>query len=228
MINCLIVDDDPVMCDLLEHFCSKTPIIKNVISTESGFEAINLITQKEFDLILLDYNLDDLTGEDILKVTQGKTKVIMVTSNTEFGATSYQFENVVDFLVKPIEYSRFHTALQRVIGKEERKESKENDSIFVKDGNKLVKVHFPDILYLKAEANYTSIVTTERKILTLITMKKIESELPENFQRTHRSFIVNVDHIDSIDKNEITIGKNFVPISQKYSSDLHSRINLLN
>ena len=110
-MNCLIVDDDPLICDLIEHFCSKTEEVSSVLTTQSGFEAVTLIQSNSFDLIFLDFDLPDITGKDILKVLNKETNVIMITSKSEFAAESYDYDQIVDFLVKPIDFSRFYKAV---------------------------------------------------------------------------------------------------------------------
>ncbi len=223
----LIVDDDPLMCDLLEHFCSKIDDISSVVTTTSGFESINLINSSTFDLILLDYNLPDITGEDILKIASPHTAVIMITANRNFAPDSYNYDQIVDFLVKPINFSRFFKAFQKAQAFHSRNQS-QGHRLFIKDGNKLVKINLEDVYYFKSEANYISVVMEKKKILTLMTLKDLEVKLPDFFQRVHRSFIVNLNRITTIGNNLIEIGKDHIPLSQSYEKILYQKISLLN
>lgn len=223
----LIIDDDVLICDLLEHFCSKSDSIKTVTKSHSGFEAIQLLGQSDFDLIFLDYNLPDLTGKQIAGLIKPSTAIVMVTSHTEFAAESYSYDNIVDFLVKPIDYQRFEKAIIAV-NEYHSKSSANHSAIFLRDGNKLVKVSWDDILYFKAEANYISVVLKEKKILTLMTMKDLEAKLPSNFQRIHRSYVVNINKIESIESGICVVGTDSLPISNSYDKILLSKINLLN
>ncbi|HMS68986.1 MAG TPA: response regulator, partial [Saprospiraceae bacterium] len=113
-MNCLIVDDDQLICSLLSHFSSKVAEIGTITTANSGFEAIHLINNNIYDVIFLDFNLPDLTGREMVKIIPKETPVIMITSNKEFAAESYAFDNIVDYLVKPINFDRFFQAVQKV------------------------------------------------------------------------------------------------------------------
>jgi len=226
-MQCLIVDDDQLICDLLEHFCSKTQEISHVTTTNSGFESINLINRNIFDVIFLDYNLPDVTGEEILTMIPNDTAVVMITAHKEFAAEAYNYEKIVDFLVKPFDFARFFRSVEQaqkfLSGK-----SREVSHLFVRDGTKLVKIDLHNVLYFKAEANYVAIVMEGRKILTLMTLKELVKRLPKTFQRVHRSYIVNLNKIDTIEVGSVVVRQNVIPVSNTYEKKLLSRINLLN
>lgn len=225
-MNCLIVDDDPLICDLLEHFCSKIEAIQGVTVTNNGFESVNLINQNHFDLILLDFDLPDITGKDILELLPKDTVVIMITANKEFALDSYEYEQVADFLAKPIDFTRFFKGVQKVLKKEKDTPVK-SEKLFIKDGTSLVKVDLAEVLFVKSAANYVELVLVDRKIMTLMTLKEIEQKLPDRFQRIHRSYIVNVDKIDSISGGDVHIREEEISISESYEKDLLKKINLL-
>ncbi|MEQ6121939.1 LytTR family DNA-binding domain-containing protein [Reichenbachiella sp. MALMAid0571] len=226
-MECLIVDDDPLICDLLNHFCSKVEMITSVTTTNSGFESINLINQKNFGLVLLDYNLPDITGKEILQLVGQHTAVIMITANKDFASESYEYDQIVDFLVKPITFARFFKGIQKAqkfLSGNEQSESQ----LFIKDGNKLVKVDLNEVLYIRSAANYVQLVLAKKKILTLMTLKEIEQKLPGYFQKVHRSYIVNVNKIDTIATGELKINDEEISISDSYEKELLKKINLLN
>lgn len=226
-MNCLIVDDDPLICDLLEHFCSKIDEINGITIAVSGFEALNLINGSNFDFILLDFDLPDITGKDILNCVDSDTAVIMVTSNRDFASDSYTYDQIVDYLVKPIDFPRFFKGFQKVrnyMSNDQEAKSR----MFIKEGNKLVKIRLEEVKYFKSEANYIAVVLNDRKIMTLMALKDLEPKLPEFFQKVHRSYIVNLNFIDFIDSNAIEIGKDHIPVSQRYEKELLKRIELLN
>ncbi|SMD34074.1 two component transcriptional regulator, LytTR family [Reichenbachiella faecimaris] len=225
-MHCLIVDDDPLICDLLEHFCSKVDFVSNVTVTNSGFESINLISQNQFDVILLDYNLPDITGKEILQTVGLGTFVIMITANRDFASESYDYEQIVDFLVKPIDFARFFKGMQKV-QKQSHPSTHDTDQIFVKDGNKLVKVDLKQVKYIKSAANYAELVFEERKLLTLMTLTELAEKLPNYFQRVQRSYIVNVNHIDSIASGDVQVGQEEISISDLYEKELLNKIKLL-
>ena len=224
-MNCLIVDDDPIICDLVEHFCSKVPEIKNVTATNSGFEAVSLFENGNYDVVFLDYDLPDISGKEILDVIGSKAQVIMITSKAEFGAESYNYDSIVDFLVKPIEFGRFYKAIGKIT---QSNTTETNKHLFVKDGLKLVKIEFEKVDFFKSEANYTSVTLDGKKVLTLITMKELERKLPGFFLRVHRSYIVNLNQIKSIGKGECTLGKETIPVSSSYEKELLKKVSLLN
>lgn len=226
-MKCLIVDDDPLICDLLEHFCSKTKGIESVSTAASGFETINLINNSRFDLIFLDFDLPDITGKDILNILDSNIAVIMVTSHKDFASESYNYDQIIDFLVKPINYSRFYKGFQKAQAFFARNKEQKN-RIFVKEGSKLIKINLEEIKYFKSEGNYISIFMENRKILTLMTLKELEHKLPDYFQKVHRSYIVNLNKIDFIDSNAIEIEKEHIPVSTSYEKELLKKIDLLN
>lgn len=226
-MKCLIVDDDPLICDLIEHFCSKINDISSVTTTTSGFESINLINSTSFDIIFLDFNLNDITAKGILETVSPSTCVIMITSNKGFASDSYNYDQIVDFLVKPIDFPRFFKAFQKAKSHMSKSQEKET-RLFIKDGNRLVKIELEAVKYFKSEANYISVVLEDKKILTLMTLKDLLSKLPDYFQRVHRSYIVNLNKIDSINNNVVEIGEDYIPISHSYEKELLTKINLLN
>lgn len=224
-MHCLIVDDDPLICDLLQHFCSKVDFISNVTVTNSGFESVNLISQNTFDLVLLDYNLPDVTGKDILQLISTDTAVIMVTAHKDFAPESYEYDQVVDFLVKPIKFTRFYKGVQKARNYAVRPELE--NLMFVKDGTKLIRVDLTKVLFIKSAGNYAELHLEEKKILTLMTLKELEQKLPGFFQRVHRTCIVNVHRIDSISNGELLINRQEIPVSSSYEKDLMKKISLL-
>ncbi len=226
-MHCLIVDDDQLICDLLDHFCDKVDDILDVTTTNSGFESVNLINRNFFDLIFLDYNLPDVTGREILELIPDDTAVVMITANKEFAAEAYDYDKIVDYLVKPFDFSRFLRSVKQA-QKYLSGRKKEVNHLFVRDGTKLVKIDLREVLFFKAEANYVSVVMADRKVLTLMTLKELVKKLPDYFQRVHRSFVVNLNKIDTIEVSSLKIHQFEIPISNSYEKILLNKINLLN
>ncbi len=227
-MNCLLVDDDPLICDLLTHYCSKVEEITTLTVTNSGFEAISLLNQQQYDLILLDYNLPDITGKDLLVLQNMSAAVIVITSHKDFASESYNYDQVVDFLVKPIDFSRFVKAVIKAARYLQSAHLSEEAPLFVKDGNKLVKVDLSEVLYIRSAANYVQVVLENKKIMTLMALKDMEAKLPGYFQRVHRSYIVNVNKIEMITSGDIHIGDEEIAVSDTYEKALLEKINLLN
>lgn len=226
-MRCLIIDDDPLICDLIVHYCEKTDGIRTVTTTNTGFESINLINNNDFDIIFLDYNLPDTTGKDILEVINPSTQVIMITSHKDFAPESYDYEQITDFLVKPIKYPRFAKAVKKAIAQTKGSEPR-SKRLFFKDGTRLVKVDLNEVLFFKSEANYIAVNLKEKKVLTLMTIKELETKLPDTFMRIHRSYIVNLNLIEEIGQGEVKVNGVYIPVSDRYEKELMKRIDLLN
>ncbi len=225
-LRCLVIDDDPLICDLIKHFCTKIPQVLYCISAGTGRDGLQVLSSQEINLIFLDYNLPDMKGEYLLELKRNKVPVIMVTSESEFAVKSYDYDDVLDFLVKPLSYERFYKAVSRTFNESLSASTTSETTItnpefiFIKDGTKKVKVNFEDLLFLKSEGNYISFVTKEKSTLSLMTSKEIEDKLPTYFRRVHRSYIVNLKKVDSVSSEELCISKYNIPISQKHRKEV--------
>ncbi|MCF7568842.1 LytTR family DNA-binding domain-containing protein [Sabulilitoribacter arenilitoris] len=226
-MRCLIVDDDPLICDLLEHFCTKLGIIFNITISYSGFESITLINQNRFDLILLDYDLPDIRGKEILSILDKNVSVVMITSNRDFGHESYNYPQIIDYLVKPIEFVRFYKAIEKV-KKQVKVGFNEQEHFFIKEGNNLIKIFIKDVLYIKSAGNYLEFYMADRKVMTIMTLKEVTSKLTSSFQQIHRSYIVNIDKVDRVSSEGITISDQMIPLSKTYEEEFFKKLNLLN
>jgi len=225
-LRCLVIDDDPLICDLIKHFCTKIPQVLYCISAGTGKDGLQVLSSQEINLIFLDYNLPDMKGEYLLELKRNDVPVIMITSESEFAVKSYDYDDVLDFLVKPLSFERFYKAVSRTFN-ETASAGATSDTIignpefiFIKDGTKKVKIIFEDLLFLKSEGNYISFVTKEKSTLSLMTSKEIEDKLPTYFRRVHRSYIVNLKKVDSVSSEELSISKYIIPISQKHRKEV--------
>lgn len=229
-LKCLIIDDDPLIGDLLKHFCTKSGLVDYCILSATATDGLRLMAGGEIDLVFLDYNLPDMNGQNFLELKKSRLPVIMVTSDEAFAARSYNYEDVVDYLVKPLSYDRFLKAMQRVTGRQSANPESPGpvtDVFFAKDGNKNVRIKLSEVLFIKSEDNYVAFVFPESQTLSLFTLKDLEAKLPRNFKRVHRSYIVNMDRIDYLTPEEIVLGDKKVPIGEKYRSDLEASLNAL-
>lgn len=223
-MKCLIIDDDPLITDLVKHFSDKCELIEYCVSCNDSIEGLKLLTNSEFDILLLDYNMPDLNGRDLLDLKKDSSTVIMITSNTEFAVDSYKYDAVEDYLVKPLDYESFYNSVSRVINRKNKEDktepSKNQDSIMLRDGNNWVPIHYSEVQYIKSESNYCVFYTDNGKVMTLAKLKDLEIKLPSNFIRCHRSFIINTNFIERINLDELQIKNEPIPISQAFRENI--------
>ncbi|MBE7175503.1 MAG: response regulator transcription factor [Mucilaginibacter polytrichastri] len=222
MIQCLLVDDEPLALDLLADYASKVPFLNLKKATTSPIEALTLAQEGDVDLVFLDVQMPELTGIQFMKIARGKVKVILTTAYPEYALDGYEHD-VVDYLLKPFSFERFMKAVQKAQAALQAPTEKEGvktaaeDFIFVKTEHKIQKVDLDEILFIEGLKDYISIFTPGGRVVTLSTMKKMEDMLPGgNFVRVHKSYIVALDKIESIERSRISIGDKVVPIGDTY------------
>lgn len=228
-LTCLIVEDEPLARNLITDYVSKVPYLKLIQACSSPMQAIELLRNESVDLLFLDIQMPELTGISLLKTLQKKPMVIFTTAYSEYALEGYELD-VVDYLLKPITFERFLRAVDKV---NQRMNSVNSAShvvpnhtsstdqaqpfVFVKDGTKLVKIRWDDILFIEGLKDYVTIHTRQQKVVTLQRLKTLEEQLPaDKFIRVHHSFIVALEAIDHIHKGEVQIGQTMIPISDSY------------
>jgi two-component system LytT family response regulator len=236
MINCIVVDDEPLAVDILEDYISKIPFLNLVKSFQNPIEALDLVQEGKIDLVFLDVQMPELTGIQFLKIANGKCKVILTTAYSEYALESFEL-NVVDYLLKPIAFDRFYTAAQKIkdllsgtqtaiIEDKATPKSVVNDFIFVKTEHKIQKIYLDDILFIEGLKDYISIYTQKERIITLQSMKKIDEALPNHlFVRAHKSYIVAIEKIESIERSRILIKDKIIPIGDTHREYFFKMIN---
>lgn len=235
MIRCLIVDDEPLALHILEDYISKIPFLQLVKATTNPIEALQLVQEKGVDLVFLDVQMPELTGIQFLRIANGKAKVILTTAYSQYALEGYELD-VIDYLLKPIAFDRFYKAVQKAQAvlqpaqaapqpvQPEATQSKQqdllSDFIFVKTEHKIQKVYLNDILFIEGLKDYISIFTAAERIITLQNMKKMEDALPaRHFTRVHKSYIVSINKIDSIERSRIFIGDKVIPVGDTYRDE---------
>lgn len=236
MIKTLIVDDEPLAVEILETYVRQIPGLQWVASCNNALEANALLNSEPVDLVLIDIQMPQMTGIELIKSLEKPPKVIFTTAYPEFAVEGFDL-NAVDYLLKPIDFNRFLKAVNKVLkeaspGEEKGKESSlaNTDFIFVKADKKLVKIDYEEIKFIEGLKDYVIIYTDQNRIVTLQTMKSLEEKLPERlFVRVHRSYIVNVHKIHSIHGDDIEIlvkgQSKQIPIGNNYSENLNRIIN---
>ena len=224
----MVVDDKPLAIDVLTHYISKMPDLTLSFSTQNPIEALNKVMEGGIDLVFLDIQMPELSGLQFMKIVKGKCLVILTTAYAEYALEGFDHD-AIDYLLKPVSFERFYKAVEKVQiirrGLNEKevldasvpKKEMDVQTIFVKTEYKLVRVNVEDILYVKGLQNYVSIHTPTEKITSLQTMKKIEEQLPaDRFIRVHKSYIVSINKIDSIERNRIWIGDDIIAVGEVY------------
>lgn len=236
MIRCIIVDDKPLAIDVLKQYVDKIPFLDLCFSTTNPLEGLEKIIEGGIDLVFLDIQMPEINGLQFIKIIKGRCQVIFTTAYTEYAVDGFE-NDAVDYLLKPVSFERFYKAAEKaqfIINalKEPKKEieastiEKEVNHIFVKTEYKLIRVNTTDIIYVEGMQNYVTIYTDKEKIISLQTMKKTEEQLPSSqFARIHKSFIVAVNKINSIERNRVQIGDQNIAIGEIYRDAFYSLIN---
>ena len=221
MIHCVIIDDEQHAIDVLRTHISRLPALVLVYATTDPVKGFQYVQENQVDLIFLDIQMPELTGLQFLELLKEKTKVILTTAYSEHALQGYE-HNITDYLLKPVQFDRFLKAVQKVL-----RQVTEKEFLFVKTGtrNKLVKVEISSIEYVESKGNYISFITPTENVMTLLTLKELEQELPKNtFIRIHQSYIVPINKIVAIAGNELQVGQHHLPIGETYKKNLLEHI----
>ncbi|HWK99899.1 MAG TPA: LytTR family DNA-binding domain-containing protein [Parapedobacter sp.] len=233
MVRCIAVDDEPLALDIISDYVAKVPELTLVASTTNAIDALAMVQNGEVDLAFLDVQMPELTGLQFLKIINGKCDVILTTAYPQYALDGYEL-NVVDYLLKPIAFDRFYRSVQKVLNNRAPygappivlpPPGDAVDFIFVKTEHKIQRVDLDDILYIEGLKDYISIYTAGERIVTLQNMKKMEDILPSNrFVRVHRSYIVALDKIVSIERGRILIEDKIIPVGDTYRDTFYKYI----
>jgi two-component system LytT family response regulator len=229
-INCIAIDDEPLALSKLEGFITRVPDLKLKKIFDNPVEAIGWLKENSIDLIFLDIQMEQLTGIEFLEAIGSISRVIFTTAYDQYAIKGFEL-NVTDYLLKPFSFQRFLQAVNKVMDfysqkTIDHKSDTEKDSfIFVKTEYRLERVDINTILYIEGMKDYLRIICTDKKIMTLQSFSKIEDSLPaRNFCRVHKSFIVAIDKIKSIERGVIIIAGQRIPISNTYKENFFSKI----
>jgi two-component system, LytTR family, response regulator len=223
-LKCVIVEDEPLARNLMTDYVSKVPYLTLIEACSNPLKALEVLRVHQIDLLFLDIQMPEITGINFLKTLQKKPLVILTTAYSEYAIESYELD-VVDYLLKPITFDRFLKAVdkanQRASHPQPVPVSRPGELptpfVFVKDGTKLVKVMWDEILYVEGLKDYVTIHTRTQKVITLQRLKTLETQLPaDRFVRVHHSYIIAIKAIDAIHKGEVQIGNAMIPISDSY------------
>ena len=220
MIRAIAVDDEPIALKVVEEHASKIPFLELEECFTDAFEALDFLQQNKVDLVFLDINMPDISGLDFLKVAKKNFQIIFTTAYSEYAVESYE-HNAADYLLKPFEFGRFLKAVMKV--KDNLKQEIE-DYFFVKSGYEYLRINFNDLLFIKGEGNYLKLVEKDRNTLTRMTFEEVLGLLPENHIQVHRSFIINSQLVEKLEKHQVIIGNHQVPVNSEGFEKLKSLV----
>ena len=234
MIRCLAIDDEPLALEQLKTYIGKIPYLSLEDSCMSALAASKVLAEKQIDAIFIDINMPDLNGMDFVKSLYNPPIVVFTTAYSEYAIEGYKV-NAVDYLLKPFGLDDFQRAANKVLRQYQLTHQKEsnvqptessaslaeedNNVLFVKSEYRMVRIDIPKIRYVEAMSEYLRLFLEgeARPVIALLSMKKLEERLPQNFMRVHRSYIVNLQKIQQIERNRIIMDKDtYIPVSDGY------------
>lgn len=234
ILRCAIIDDEPLALDLMESYVRKTPELKLVNRYSSAKNALKGLEEEPVDIVFLDIQMPQMTGLELAEKLDSDTRIVFTTAFSQYAADSYK-THALDYLLKPISYEDFLGACNKAqewfsmkSGKQEEEPQDVKEFMFVKSEYRTIKVHLKDILYIEGLKDYVKIYLDgqPKPLLTLLSMKALEEFLPQpQFCRVHRSFIVQMDKIEEIERGRIVFGKVYVPISDSNRDFIQDYIN---
>lgn len=219
-IKCIILDDEPLAVELLKKHASENENLIVSLATTEVFEAIDFLKNNKVDLIFTDIQMPELTGIQLMKILDHSQKFIVTTAYQDYALESFNF-HVFDYLLKPITKDRFDSSVKKYVDFFQTTSTKNLSTyLFVKADGKQVKINFSDLIYIEGLKDYIRIHTKTEKILVLETMKSFEEKLPNHFKRIHRSYIINLDFLTSIDGNSVYLNQKILPIGETYRKEM--------
>jgi len=219
MLNCLIVDDEPLARQQIENYVSQVPFLKLVGTVRNPLIAKGILETELVDLIFLDIQMPQMTGIEFLKSQDIFQQVIFITAFPQYAIEGFELE-VTDYLVKPVTFERFLKACKKALAKVSGSQTvkfitEQLDFIYVKCNQRFEKIWTDDILYIESMLNYVHIITADRKYTVYSSLKAVESSLPPNkFLKIHKSYIVAIARIDAIESNQIHVAGYCLPVSR--------------
>ena len=221
-MNCIIVDDDSTAKLIVAELCSKYENINILADFSNAIDAIKFVNVNEVDLVFLDIHMPSFSGFDFIQTLKNPPKIILTTSDRNFALEAFEYQSVVDYLVKPIELDRFQKAIDKLdnfmpnsVSPSPQNESNQKKELYVNVDRRFVKINLSDINVVEAKGDYIRIKMDDKNHIVHSTLKKIEEKLPDDiFLKVHRSFIINLSKIVDIEDNSVLINQDVIPVSR--------------
>ena len=227
--NVLIVDDEFLARKLLSEYVSKVDYLQLVDTCSDATKAMEVLHKEQIDILLLDIQMPDISGMEMLKLIDKKPSVILTTAYSEYAVDAFSL-GVVDYLLKPFDYARFLQAINKAVNINTSttvaNTDMSNDYLMVKADYKLYKVNYDDLLFIEGQHEYVTFHTKAKRITALYSLKNLEDTLPKDrFVRVHKSFIVSIKNIEDIDKTNVSVAGNKIPVGASYRDALIERLS---
>ncbi|MDX5482818.1 MAG: response regulator transcription factor [Hymenobacteraceae bacterium] len=221
--SCLIVDDEPMARKLLQEYVQKLPFLQLNASCASALEAMQQLQQHRVDLLFLDINMPEVSGITLLRTLSQKPKVIFTTAFSEYAVQGFELD-ATDYLLKPITFDRFLKAVSKATSAAAHAPvavpvaAEQPESLFLREGSKVIRLPLHDILYIEGLKDYVSIYTrSQGKVVSLQRLKHLEEQLPPGrFIRIHNSYIIHVEQVDSLYRQKVLVGERSIPVGDTY------------
>lgn len=236
-MNSIIIDDEAAARAIVAQRCSKIPDLDVIEEFDNAIDAIKFLNQQDIDVVFLDIHMPGFSGVDFVQTLKNPPSIVLTTSDTDFAIAAYEYEAIIDYLVKPITTERFEKCIQKVknsLAKQSRAIPEESattdtgDDLYINIDRRLIKLKFSEIMVIEAKGDYIDIKTENEDYRVHTTLKKIKDKLPEKlFLQIHRSYIINFTKIVDIEDNSVLIEKSVIPISRSNRPELMRRLNLL-
>ncbi len=234
-MNCIIIDDEKMARVILKTLCSQIKSLNLTQDFPDAIKAIKYLNENQVDLIFLDIHMPNFSGLDFIKTLKDPPKIIFTTSDPKFAIEAFEYDFIVDYLLKPLELSRFEKAVKKAeklqLNHNQvnlKKEVAIKNDFYVNIDRRLIKIDFKGIYLIEAKGDYINIKTEDKNYIVHSTLKKIEEKLPDSlFLKVHRSYIINVKKIIDIEDNSVLIKKDVVPVSRSNRPELMKRLDLL-
>lgn len=233
-MRCIIIDDEKMARVIIRTLCEQVSELNVVEEFPNAILAIKFLNENQIDLIFLDIHMPDFNGIDFIKTLKNPPKIILTTSDPKFAIEAFEYDFIVDYLLKPLELPRFKKAIQKAQNKknefiEEKKNQADTaNDFYVNIDRRLIKIDLSSIYLVEAKGDYIHIKTDDKNYVVHSTLKKIEEKLPDSlFLKIHRSYVINIKKIIDIEDNSVLIKKDVIPVSRSKRPELMKRLDLL-
>ncbi|MBO9155130.1 LytR/AlgR family response regulator transcription factor [Chitinophaga sp. GCM10012297] len=229
-LQCIVVDDEPLAVQVITEFVRKMPELSLAGTFNNPLEALAFLQQRpEVKLVFLDIQMSELTGVEFMQMRQSGTDVIIVSAYDEYALEGFRYD-AVDYLLKPVPFPNFVKAVQKVVQRQAAHAAPlpaQPGFIFIRTDKRIIRVDLNEILFVEALRNYVAIQTVTQKILTLQNLRSFEEALPpQQFIRVHKSFIIAINKVDSVEKQRVFMGPHLVPVGDTYVRQFYETMKL--